>query len=230
MKRHLAALGLLAAAVSAVTAAPAQAAPAAAPAGALFADCPALPAGADAGTWTCYALTSSDTLLRFNKMSAHTTAPVKLTVAQGKVGGQAVAKVGALRADPIPFVTGIAGTPAEIPHPLGWKVEISPTGTVAPGALVPHELGLTARILGTGLGASCTIGPAKIKTDLQWVLPWVDADGLAWKLKAYDSVYALPAAKNCNGQDLAVDTLIGVPANATSNHFQADWTLHSSTY
>ncbi|WP_018654492.1 hypothetical protein [Actinomadura flavalba] len=208
-----------------------SAAPAVAkPSGAAFADCPDLPAGADASTWTCYVMTAADTLLRFNKMSAHTTAPVTLTVAQGKLAdGTEAAKVGALRGDPIPFVTGVPGTSLETPHPTGWKVRITPTGAIKPGVLVPHEIGLTAQIVGSGLGDACGIGPVTVKPALQWVFPWFDG-GLAWRVQAYDSVYALPSAKNCAGNDFTVNQLLGLPANATSNHFQVAWTLRSAGY
>jgi hypothetical protein len=121
-----------------------------------FADCPPKPAGAS--EWKCYVMTALDGQFRLKNMKVRINHAVRLTVAQGKVNGQSTAQLGGVRAEPMPFVTGVLGTPLEIPDPTGWKVKIEPTGHASPGILFPSKIGLKARIIGDGLGDNCWIG------------------------------------------------------------------------
>ncbi|ACY95846.1 MULTISPECIES: hypothetical protein [Thermomonospora] len=238
MKRPLRRLTVLASATAAALAALiSPPAASAAQAADEFADCPSLPADARPLTWKCYVLTAEDTLIgvSLGRMHAHTKEPIRLTVAQGSLtNGKTVAKLGALRANPIPFVTGVPGTPFEVPHPTGWKLEITPTGMIEPGILVPHKLGVTARIIGDGLGDSCRVGsssrPIVIDPVVNWALPWVSNGKVGTRMKVADIVYSLPIATGCNGKDFTVNQLLGLPANSVSNQFQVTWTMISKRY
>ncbi len=194
-----------------------------------FADCPARPAGAS--DWTCFVMTALDGQFRLKNMKVRVNHAVRLTVAQGKVNGQKIAQVGSLRAEPMPFVSGVLGTPLEIPDPTGWKVQIASTGYASPGALYPAQIGLKARIIGDGLGDNCWIGsdaaPVVIAPRTQWSLPVLIGGLLMVKTKVYDDVFAIDWATGC--QSPLVNTLIGA-ANATSNHFDATWAIRHKTF
>lgn len=194
-----------------------------------FADCPARPA--NASDWTCFVMTALDGQFRLKNMKVRINHAVRLTVAQGKVNGQTVAQVGSLRAEPMPFVTGVLGTPLEIPDPTGWQIKIESTGYVTPGLLYPNQIGLKARIIGDGLGDNCWIGsnaaPVVIAPRTQWSFPVLIGGLLMLKTKVYDDVFAIDWATGC--QSPLVNTLIGA-ANATSNHFDATWAIRHKTF
>lgn len=194
-----------------------------------FADCPPKPAGAS--EWKCYVMTALDGQFRLKNMKVRINHAVRLTVAQGKVNGQSTAQLGGLRAEPMPFVTGVLGTPLEIPDPTGWKVKIEPTGHASPGILFPSKIGLKARIIGDGLGDNCWIGsnaaPVIIAPRIQWSIPSLQGGLLMVKAKVYDDVFAIDWATGC--QSPLVNTLIG-KANATSNHFDATWAIRHKTF
>lgn len=191
-----------------------------------FADCPARPSGAQ--DWTCYVMTSTEGQVRLDTMTARVTSPYRLTVAQGRLAdGSTTAVVGSLTGEPIPFVTGVLGTPLELPHFTGWKVKLEATGTVAPGVLIPSKLGIRARLVGSGLGANCVIGPVTVQPKVSWALPWMWETTPMIKTKVYDDVFAIPAATGCL---LPTPNLLIGPANATSNYFQVDWALRHKTF
>lgn len=223
-------------AVMGLSAAPAQAENAYHPSAADFADCPALPAGAQASTWKCYVMTAVDGYVRLDKMSANISKPWRLTVAQGKVNGVTVAKYGAFQADAVPFVSGIPGTPFVTPHPTGWQLKVDGTGLVKPGFTIPDKLGLKATIIGDGLASTCSIGsdasPVMVGPRVSWVIPWMYDGVLMNKTQIYDEVYELPAAKGCGdaSANLTVNTLIGLPANATSNYLKVVWAQREKKY
>lgn len=208
--------------------APAQAENPYTPSEADFADCPARPAGAT--DWTCFVMTAQDGQFRLKNMKARITSPYRLTIGQGKVNGTKVAVLGALKGDPVPFVTGVLGTPLEIPDPTGWKVQIEATGAVSPGILFPSKVGLKARLIGDGLGPNCLIGsdaaPVVIAPRIQWTLPWVIGGTLVTKAKVYDDIFAIDWATGCESQ--LPNVLIGA-ANATSNHFDATWAIRQKS-
>lgn len=235
-RRRVAVLIAATAALLGLAAQPASATADYVPSDADFEDCPTLPAGAT-GVWKCHVMTAEDTLVgtSLGRMHAHTKYPVRLTIAQGRLSdGRTVAKLGGLRAEPIPFVTGVPGTQWEVPHPTGWKLEVTPTGLVEPGALVPHTVGLTARIIGDGLGDSCRIGsvskPIVIEPVVDWALPWMSGGTLVTRMKVADITYALGVATGCNGHDFTVNEILGLPANAASNQFVATWQYRSKRY
>jgi hypothetical protein len=209
--------------------APAHAENAYTPSEADFADCPAKPAGAS--EWTCFVMTALDGQFRLKNMKVRINHAVRLTVAQGKVNGQKVAQLGSVRSEPMPFVTGIVGTPLEIPDPTGWKIKVEATGHASPGILYPSKIGLKARIIGDGLGDNCWIGsdsaPVVIAPRIQWSLPVLIGGLLMAKVKVYDDVFAIDWATGC--QSPLVNTLIGA-ANATSNHFDATWAIRHKTF
>ena len=201
------------------------------PSDADFADCPARPANAT-GIWTCYVMTALGGYLRLDKMSANISAPWRLTVAQGTVGGVPVGELGGLVADPVPFVTGIPGTPFVVPDPTGWSVQPVAVGPVKPGLLMPDSVGLKVKIIGSGLGDSCLVGsnasPVVINPHVSWFLPWVFDGTPMINTQVYDDVYSLPGAAGCSS-DFTVDQLLGVPANATSNYLQIHWAFRQKT-
>ncbi|ROO90518.1 hypothetical protein EDD29_8249 [Actinocorallia herbida] len=228
--RRLISAGLAAVAVGlCLTATPAQADNTYTPTEADFADCPAKPAGAS--DWTCFVLTALDGQFRLKNMKARITSPYRLTIGQGNVNGTKTAVLGSLKGDPVPFVTGLLGTPLEIPDPTGWQVQIEATGEVSPGALVPSKVGLKARLIGDGLGANCYIGsdtaPVVIAPRIQWTLPWLVSGKLLTRAKVYDDVFAIDWATGCENQ--LPNVLIGA-ANATSNHFDATWAIRHKTF
>ncbi|MCD0452701.1 hypothetical protein LO762_26475 [Actinocorallia sp. API 0066] len=191
-----------------------------------FADCPAKPAGAS--DWTCFVMTALDGQFRLKNMKARINSPYRLTIGQGNVNGSKIAVLGSLKGDPIPFVTGVLGTPLEIPDPTGWKVQIEAAGQVSPGILYPSKVGLKARLIGDGLGPNCYIGsnaaPVTLAPRIQWALPWVIGGHLMNRTKVYDDVFAIDWATGCESQ--LPNVLIGA-ANATSNHFDATWAIRT---
>lgn len=232
------AIGLAAiTAVLGLSAAPAHAENTYHPSDADFADCPALPAGAQADTWKCFALTAVDGVVRLNKMSANISKTWRLTIAQGKLAdGSTVAKYGSFKADAVPFVSGLPGTPFVVPHPTGWQLKVDGTGLVKPGFGVPDTLGVKVTIIGDGLAATCGLGsntsPITLKPRVSWIVPWF-YDGVPMaKTQVYDDVYSLPPVSGCGStaNDLTVTTLLGVPANATSNYLQVHWALREKKY
>ncbi|MDX6741948.1 hypothetical protein [Actinocorallia sp. A-T 12471] len=227
--RRVIASGFAAVALSlGMAATPAQAANPYTPSEADFADCPAKPAGASG--WTCFVMTALDGQFRLKNMKVRITSPYRLTIGQGTVNGAKVAVLGSLKGDPMPFVTGILGTPLEIPDPTGWQVKIEATGQVSPGVLLPSKVGLKARLIGDGLGPNCYIGsnaaPVVISPRVQWTLPWLVDGKLLTQAKAYDDVFAIDWATGCESQ--LPNVLIGA-ANATSNHFDVTWAIRHKT-
>jgi hypothetical protein len=207
-------------------AAPAHADNAYDPAESDFAACPAKPAGAQ--DWTCYVLTSLDGQVRLKNMTAHINSQYRLTVAQGKVNGTTVAKMGAVQGGPIPFITGIINTPLELPHFTGWKLQIAATPYLSSDL---SKIGLKARIIGADLGDNCWIGsdadPVVVQPRTQWALPWFFGSTLMLKSKVYDDVFAIKPATGC--ASLLPNTLIGA-ANATSNHLDITWAIRHKTF
>jgi hypothetical protein len=219
-----------------IGAAPAHADIAYSPSDADFADCPAAPADAVAGTWTCTAMTTLAVTFQLNKEGAVLDQPLRITVAQGQTTARGTVGVwGGISGDPIPLVWGLAGSGLSIPEPHGWKVRFLPAQNVEPGWTIPSGFGLKAQIVGAGLGDDCLIGsdsaPVMVRPQINWVYPAV-IDG-TWLTKAGSSaIFSMPTATGCGTlvDQLLVDEFVGLPAVATADHMYAAWAVRTKQY
>jgi hypothetical protein len=208
----------LAAAALAVAALPAFALPAfALPAGTAnaaevdFADCPALPAGADPAQWRCEVLESAG-VLSFGNVRGLRLGAMRLTFAEGRLDGEYAQVFGALRSEPV-RLPGVPGARVSLRYG-GHSDFLSDDERKG-------EIDLVLAVSGPLLPPGCAIGDEAepVHSVLQQVgdTEVVSQDPLTLRFATVDERLAFPAASGCGRWTRLLDHRLGLPSPSGAN-------------
>ncbi|MGW1991626.1 hypothetical protein [Embleya sp. NPDC001921] len=221
-----------------------RAAPRAAPASAAaplptfdFADCPALPAGADPDKWRCEVHVATGDM-RLGGLTVPLR-PMTITHAEGPLPDGSTGQVfGAMHATPSPATGGlldIPGLPERAPM-LGVNVETKyggwfdflSHGTSAGG------LDVTLALSGPLLPKDCSIGTAEhpIRLTMMRKGPneWVSKDPPILKGTLWDNTVAIPAATDCGPLGAVLNHRNNLPSPGGANSVTLDGLYTFKTY
>jgi hypothetical protein len=170
-----------------------------------FADCPALPAGADPAKWRCEVLMSSGTI-RLGNLPEQSTGPMRMTFAEGELDGEYAQVFGALRAEPF-----------RVPSlPMAMRIEYAGYADFQSDGDRMGEQHLKIRLL----PGTCTIGsdrdPIRFKPVRTSGPDVVSADPPVLRFTIEDTEFAVPKARGC-AFDRLVNRRLGLPAPAGVN-------------
>jgi hypothetical protein len=201
----LAATCLAALALSATPASPAEAAEFD------FADCPAIPAGADPAQWRCEVLVSQGTV-SFGHVRDLRLGAMRLTFAEGRLNGQYAQVFGALHSKPVP-----------VPRTPGVSISLRYAGfsDFQSNDQRKGEIDLAATLSGRLLPRDCTIGDDRnpIHSVIKQVgdTEVVSQDPLTLRFSSIDDQLALPAASGCGHWTRLLNHRLGLPSPSGAN-------------
>lgn len=186
-----------------------------------FADCPAIPAGADPARWRCEVLVSSGSI-RFGNLGEQGTGAMRLTFAEGQLDGKFAQVFGALRAEPTRVPGGLLGVPGRNPL-LRTDLRIEYAG-FADFLSDGDRMGvqhLKLRVLNDLLPGSCTIGddadPLVFRPIRTSGPDRISADPPVLRFTIEDNAFAVPATHGCGGLGRLVDKRFGLPSPSGAN-------------
>jgi hypothetical protein len=186
----------------------------AAPAGATefdFADCPAIPAGADPARWRCEVLVSQGTV-SFGDIRDLRLGTMRLTFAEGELDGRYAQVFGALRSRPAP----VPGTPG-----VSISLRYGGYSDFQSNDRRKGEIDLAATLRGPLLPRRCTIGDERnpIHSVIQQVgdTEVVNQDPLTLRFASIDAQLALPAASECGHRTRLLNHRLGLPSPSGAN-------------
>ncbi|QQQ73597.1 hypothetical protein IOD16_20145 [Saccharothrix sp. 6-C] len=189
-----------------------------------FADCPALPAGADPAQWRCEVLMSSGTI-RIGGLREQGTGAMRLTFAEGRVDGRYAQVFGALRAEPTPVPGGLLGVAAH--HPslrADLRVEYAGFADFLSDGDRMGVQHLKLRVLNGLLPDTCAIGddsdPLVFRPVRTSGPDRVSADPPVLRFTIEDAAFAVPAAHGCGPLDRLVDKRFGLPSPVGANSME----------
>lgn len=202
-----------------------------------FADCPAIPAGADPALWRCEELKSSGTT-GFGDVRDQPTGPMTMTFAEGELAGEYAQVFGALRAEPTPVAGGLLGTPGSTGRNplLGMVVRIEYAG-YADFHSIGDRMGeqhLKIRVLSPLLPPTCTIGsdadPIVLKPVRTGGPDVISTDPPVLRFTIQDNEFAVPEARGCGGLDHLVNRRLRLPSPAGANTITLTTTVGLTGY
>lgn len=211
---------------------PAHAAPYT-PSDADFANCPALPAGAWDLLWNCLAITITGGEIKLGTLTQEITEPVRITVAAGPLNGGLALVSGGIAGEPVPI------PPESLPLPIpDLKVRVEQAGDITPAPILPASIPLKIHILSGLVGPDCYIGGAGAPIAVK---PNISALGVATLGGVFvltttlgDDQFPVPGATGCalGTTDLnpLVNSLVGLPSAAGSNHARFDSAIRVRNY
>ncbi|PSL51640.1 hypothetical protein B0I31_11970 [Saccharothrix carnea] len=186
-----------------------------------FADCPAIPAGADPARWRCEVLVSSGTI-KFGNRAEQDTGALRLTFAEGQLDGKFAQVFGALRAEPAPVPGGLLGVPGN--HPLlraDLRIEYAGFADFLSDGDRMGVQHLKLRLLNGLVPDTCAIGddtdPVVFRPVRTSGPDRISADPPVLGFTIEDTAFAVPAARGCGGLDRLVDRKFGLPSPAGAN-------------
>jgi hypothetical protein len=186
-----------------------------------FADCPAIPAGADPAQWRCEVLMSSGTI-RFGTLAEQPTGAMRLTFAEGQLDGKFAQVFGALRAEPTRVPGGLLGIPGtDDRNPLlrmDMRIEYAGFADFLSDGDHMGEQHLRIRVLSRLLPSACTIGgdqdPIRFRP-IRTSGPDVISDNPpVLRFTIEDTEFAVPRARDCGALTHFVNRRFGLPAPA----------------
>ncbi|TQM85112.1 hypothetical protein FHX81_7582 [Saccharothrix saharensis] len=189
-----------------------------------FADCPAIPTGADPAQWRCEVLVSTGTI-EFGTLAGQSTGAMRLTFAEGQLNGEFAQVFGALRAEPTTVPGGLLGVPAHNPL-LRTALRLEYAG-FADFLSDGDRMGvqhLKLRVINGLLPRTCTIGdeddPLVFRPVRTSGPDRISADPPVLRFTIEDTAFAVPSAKGCGGLEGLVDKRFGLPSPAGANSMQ----------
>ena len=216
MRKRLVGLGLVAVALMGAGVVPAVADPLPA---FDFADCPAIPAGADPAQWRCEVLVSHGTV-RIGRLPELTIPRIRTTFAEGRLNGEYAQVFGALRADPVRVPGSVV--------PVAMRLEYAGFADFLSVGDRMGELRLKLAVRSPALPRQCTIGsdrdPIVFKPVRTAPTEVVSPEPLVLRFSMRDNEFAVPGADGCGPLTRLVERWAGVPAAAGTN------TLALTTY
>ncbi|MFJ8817115.1 hypothetical protein [Amycolatopsis thermoflava] len=214
MKIALAAAAVAALALTVTSALPARAAED------TFADCPALPAGADASQWRCEVLDSTATM-SFGDVRDLPLGPMRLTFAEGQLDGRYAQVFGALRSEPV----AVPGLPrATVRFGYGGHSDFQSNDERK------GEIDLVAEFDAPYLPRDCATGVIHSVLRADGPTEVVSTDPLTLKFATYDHELAVPATENCGPLGRVVDHRLGLPAASGTNSYAQTTTVRLRDY
>jgi hypothetical protein len=181
-----------------------------------FADCPAIPAGADPAQWRCEVLMSTGTV-RFGNLPGQSTGPMRLTFAEGQLDGKFAQVFGALRAEP----TRVVGV-----HPLprmDMRIEYAGFADFLSVGDQMGEQHLKIRLINRFLPNSCTIGsdedPIRFRPIRTSGPDVISTNPTVLRFTIEDKEFAVPRTRGCGGLNRLLDKRFGLPAASGTNTF-----------
>lgn len=202
-----------------------------------FADCPAIPAGADPAQWRCEVLMSTGTI-RFGNVAEQDMGDMRLTFAEGRLDGKFAQVFGALRAEPVRVPGGLLGIPGtDARNPLlrmDMRVEYAGFADFLSDGDRMGEQHLKIRVDSPLLPDSCTIAtdedPIRFRPIRTSGPDEVSADPPVLRFTIEDKEFAVPRARGCGGLDHFVNRRFGVPAAAGTNAIELDTLVGLRSY
>ncbi|MEC3980701.1 hypothetical protein [Amycolatopsis sp. H20-H5] len=212
---QLVAAGVAATAVTLALSVPAAAAPAPEPLPTFdFADCPALPATADPGTWRCEAFVSQGSLT-FGRVGKMELGEIRLTFAEGRINGQYAQVFGALRHEPA-RIPGLPGATLRLRYG-GYSDFLSDDRRRG-------ELGFYAELRHPLLPKGCAIAnpadPVVAVVHDEGTPTVVSDNPKTIKFSVYDEDLALPAARGCGPLAPLLNHWLGLPSPSGTVRFE----------
>ncbi|MEV1118508.1 hypothetical protein AB0I91_25865 [Actinosynnema sp. NPDC049800] len=186
-----------------------------------FADCPAIPAGADPAQWRCEVLVSTGAI-KFGTLPEQSTGAMRLTFAEGRLDGEFAQVFGALRAEPTRVPGGLLGVPGH--HPVlrtDLRIEYAGFADFLSDGDRMGVQHLKLRVLNGLLPDTCSIGddadPLVFRPVRTSGPDRISADPPVVRFTIEDTAFAVPAARGCGGLDRLVDKRFGLPSPAGAN-------------
>jgi hypothetical protein len=181
-----------------------------------FADCPALPEGADPALWRCEVLMSTGTI-RFGNLAEQPVTGMRLTFAEGTLDGKFAQVFGALRAEPT-RVPGLPRTDMRIEY-AGFADFLSDGDRMG-------EQHLKLRLISPFLPRTCTIGsdedPIRLRPIRTSGPDVISTDPRVLRFTIEDKELAVPRARGCGVFNGLVNKRLGLPAPAGTNVITLD--------
>ncbi|MFF7177868.1 hypothetical protein [Streptomyces sp. NPDC008121] len=196
-----------------------------------FSACPTvdeLPAGADPGTWRCEVMHATGRL-RMGAIDEPLTEPMKITFAEGRVGGEFRQVFGKMTAAPI----RVGGTPLTLTPRYGGYSDFLSDDTRRGEFDITFAIGV-AHGLPAPLSSRCSVGSAENAVHL--VLKDTDPtrviskDPLVAAFGAQDAEFAAPGTSGCGPLRRVLDRALGLPSAAGANAFDMDVTVAIRPY
>ncbi|UQS27055.1 hypothetical protein L1857_31775 [Amycolatopsis thermalba] len=214
MKIALAAAAVAALALTVAAAIPAHAAEN------TFADCPALPAGADPGQWRCEVLDSTATM-SFGDVRDLPLGPMRLTFAEGQLNGRYAQVFGALRSEPV----AVPGLPhATVRFGYGGHSDFLSNDQRK------GEIDLVAEFDAPYLPRDCATGVIHSVLQADGPTEVVSTDPLTLRFATHDDTLAVPGTRNCGPLGRVVDHRLGLPAASGTNSYTQTTTVRLRDY
>ncbi|MEU4766066.1 hypothetical protein AB0H12_22680 [Actinosynnema sp. NPDC023794] len=186
-----------------------------------FADCPAIPAGADPAQWRCEVLVSSGTI-KFGDLAEQSTGAMRLTFAERRLDGEFAQVFGALRAEPTNVPGGLLGVPGH--HPVlraDLRVEYAGFADFLSDGDRMGVQHLKLRVVNGLLPRTCSIGDEDDPLVFQPIRTSgpdrISADPPVLRFTIEDNAFAVPPARGCGGLDRLVDKRFGLPSPSGAN-------------
>ncbi|GAB3567131.1 hypothetical protein GCM10027445_15060 [Amycolatopsis endophytica] len=171
-----------------------------------FADCPALPAGADPAQWRCEVLDSSATF-SFGTVHDLALGPMRLTFAEGQLDGEYAQVFGALRSEPV-----------AVPGPPGTTLRFGYGGysDFQSNDERKGEMDLVAEFDAPYLPRHCATGVIHSVLRADGPTEVVSTEPLTLRFATYDHELTVPATEHCGPLGRLVDHRLGLPAAPAS--------------
>ncbi|RFU87110.1 hypothetical protein DY218_08655 [Streptomyces triticagri] len=186
-----------------------------------FGACPAraeLPAGADPGTWRCEVMEATGHL-KVGSVDEPIDRPIRITFAEGRVGGEFRQVFGELRSDPIP----VGGSPLTLTPQYGGYADFE-SDSIRRGEL---DLKFAVGLRGVPTaGQHCAVGSDRdaVHLVLQDTDPTrvVSEDPLVVAFGAEDVRFAVPRTSGCGPLRGLLDRQLALPSPSGVNHISLD--------
>lgn len=176
-----------------------------------FADCPALPEGADPARWRCEVLMSTGTM-RFGNLAEQPMGAMRLTFAENGMDEEFAQAFGALRAEPT-RVPGLPRTDMRIEY-AGFADFLSDGDRMG-------EQHLKIRLISPFLPHTCTVGsnqdPIRFRPIRTSGPDVVSTNPRVLRFTIEDTEFAVPRARGCGVFNGLVNKRLGLPAPAGTN-------------
>ncbi|OQD56257.1 hypothetical protein BM536_008140 [Streptomyces phaeoluteigriseus] len=196
-----------------------------------FSACPTvaeLPAGAEPGTWRCEVMHATGHL-RMGAVDEPLTDPLKITFAEGRVGGEFRQVFGKMTAEPI----RVGRTPLTLTSQYGGYSDFLSDDTRRGEFDIKFAIGLAHGPLNmTSSGCSVGSGEDAVHLVLKDTHPTrvISKDPLVLAFGAQDAEFAAPRTSGCGPLSRALDRALGLPSPAGANTFDMDVTVAIRPY
>jgi hypothetical protein len=195
-----------------------------------FSACPTadeLPAAADPGTWRCEVMHATGHL-RMGAIDEPLAEPMKITFAEGRVGGEFRQIFGEMTAEPI----RVGSTPLSLTPQYGGYSDFLSDDRRRGEFDIRFAIGSAHGL--PLLPSDCSVGSDEnaVHLVLKDTEPTrlISQDPLVAVFGAHDAEFAAPATSGCGRLGRALDRVLGLPSAAGENVFDMDVTVAIRPY